>query len=254
MTNYPDHFIEYSDAYGLSQPIELYDLIKGDDTKARRLVEQANLKDRFPNFMDASQWLPFASEKYNISEKLEDYVIIPVSIMPTELPNRNGVGFPFEELTAFNPEYGQITYKTWIGKPTFQEHDNSNVERAKGVILDTVMRPLKKYEGNLYHIINLCSYDRNKDAGLVSDILAKKRIGYSMGAFVRDYACSICGSTVKGGGCEHVERGKVNYSIYNNNQLAYFRAIEPVGFETSNVAVPAYITATNPDATAMWME
>jgi len=58
--------------------------------------------------LQTKAWLPFASEPYHISPNIEDYVVTPVTIFPAELPNRNGVGFSYEELTKFNPNLGQI--------------------------------------------------------------------------------------------------------------------------------------------------
>lgn len=257
MSDFPDRFKEYSrdgDAWAMAPPIELYDVLKGDSSKAQRSIEQANISEAFGNrVLDFDKnWLELAAEKLQISPKLEDYVLIPISIMPTELPNKNGVGFPLKELSSWNDEYGMPAYKTWRGKPTYHEHDNTVIARAKGIIFDSAIRPLKKFEGDLWHIVNLCSFDRRKDAALVQKILSGEMASYSMGALVRDYECSICARTVKGGGCEHVQRGKPNFSLHNGRNLAYFRALEPVGFETSCVANPAYHTATNPNYIKMW--
>lgn len=252
---YPEFFKEYADAFSpMSAPIELYDVLKGDSSKAARSIEQANISETFgTRILDMDKnWLELASEKLLISPKLEDYVLVPISIMPSELPNKNGVGFPLRELSTWNEEYAMPAYKTWKGKPTYHEHDNTNVERAKGIIFDTALRPLPAYEGDLYHVVNLCGFDRRKDAALVQKILTKEMASYSMGALVRDYECSICARTVKKGGCEHVQRGKPNYSLHNGRNLAYFRALEPVGFETSSVNNPAYPTATNPNYLKMW--
>jgi len=251
--NERDAFVHYASANGpLSEPIEMFDLVKGDQLKSKRAVEKAGLGDAFPHLLDAEKWLPFAAEELNISKNLHDYVIVPTSIMPSELPNRNGVGFPYEELSRWNGDTKCLAYQTWRGAPTYLEHANDILKNAKGVILATSLRPLSNYVGNFWHVVNLLSFDRNKDADLVSQILAKKRTSYSMGAYVRDYECSICAKTVKGGGCDHVKRGQAKYSLYGDKDLAYFRALEPVGFETSSVAVPAYFTADNPDYDVMW--
>lgn len=232
-------------------PIEMYDVINGNEEAAKKVMALAGVevKDTFRNVIDSHEWLPFAAEKLKISSKLSDYVIVPTSIMPTELPNRNGVGFPFEELTAFNHEHGKIAYKTWQAKSCFQEHKNNVVEESKGVILDAAMRPLSRFEGNIWQVILLNSFDRTKDAHLANSILKKEATGYSMGAWVRDYECSICATSLKetnGKGCQHVNKKKPEFAIFDG-KLAYYRAIDPVGFECSSVAVPAYVQAVNPD-------
>lgn len=232
-------------------PIELYDVLNGNEEAAKKVMALAGaeVKDTFRSVLDAHEWLPFAAEKLKISAKLSDYVVVPTSIMPTELPNRNGVGFPFEELTAFNHEHGKVAYKTWQAKSTFEEHKNNIVEESKGVILDAAMRPMPRFEGNIWQVILLNSFDRNKDADLANRILKKESTGYSMGAWVRDYECSICATSLKatnGKGCQHVSKERPEFAVYNG-KLAYYRAIDPIGFECSSVAVPAYVQAVNPD-------
>ena len=54
--------------------------------------------------VDVEDWLPAASKQYHISPKLEDYIIVPVIAFFSDLPNRNSVGFPLQELIKFNPE------------------------------------------------------------------------------------------------------------------------------------------------------
>jgi hypothetical protein len=242
---------EYSDAIGSFGPIELFDVLNGNEKSTKKIMSLAGdeVQSTFSNVLDAHKWLPFAAEKYKISEKLSDYVVVPVSIMTTELPNRNGVAFSFEELTSFNHEYGKIAYKTWQAKPTHWEHNNSDVSKAKGVILDAAMRRIPRFEGDLWQVVLLNAFDRSKDATLANKILKREATGYSMGAWVKDYECSICAKTVKGlngKSCGHVTKGKPEYALYNG-KLAYFRAVEPIGFECSSVEVPAYVQAVNPN-------
>lgn len=251
-----EYYAEYSfcnDAFSIpSSPIDMFDLLNGNETQAKRSMALAGdeVKNAFRDVLEAQKQLPFASEKYLISSKMSDYVVIPTSIMTTEIPNRNRVGFPFSELSAFNPEHGKIAYKTWQNKPNFLEHDNLNIEKAKGMIFDSAMRKLHRFEGDLWQVVLLNAFDRSKDAELANKILKKEAIGYSMGAWVRDYQCSVCSASLKetrGKGCKHIKgKSDVAYSIYNG-KLAYWRAIEPIGFECSSVAVPAYIQAVNPD-------
>lgn len=229
-------------------PIDVHQVLKGKESAALRSMAIAGeeVKKSFKGVLDAHEWLPFAAESYNVSSKLEDYVLVPTSIMTTEIPNRNGVAFPMSELTSFNHEHGMIAYKTWRGKPTFVEHNNSDHTKAKGIILDAAMRPMKRFKGDLWQVVLLNAFDRGRDPELANSIMKKERTGYSMGAWVRDYECSICGKTLKNKGCDHVAKGKPEMAMYKG-KIAYFRAIDPIGFECSSVAVPAYVQAVNPN-------
>lgn len=224
------------------KPIDMYKLKKGSISIAKdtsELLTEAEL--------DGKYWLPFCAEKYNISPKIEDYVIVPVTIMPSDLPNRNGIAFPHEELTGFNPDVGTLGYKTWKGKPTFVEHANSDYTVAKGVIFDSSYRRIKNTK-NLWKVICLTGFDRNRDAELVNNILTNKDSSFSMGAYVGNYSCSICGALQSNGGCEHVTLGKPQYKTYSTTwgeKLAYLNAISPIGFETSYVGCGAFLSAIN---------
>lgn len=74
------------------------------------------------SLVDWAGWLPFASKQYNISPDVKDYVVIPVPTIITDIPNRNGIAFPLKEMITFRPDLGMQSYRTWKGKPTFEEH------------------------------------------------------------------------------------------------------------------------------------
>ena len=211
---------------------------------------KANVDNR--HFLDVQKWLPLAAEKYEISSSIKDYVVVPVIILPTDIPNRNSVAFPYEELMKFNVSQGRPNFKTWTGKPTFMEHANSNYTKAKGIVFDTYMRPLEHAHGNLYKLIALCGFDRSKDRELASGILKGDRKSYSMGAFISQYECSVCGQTSKPGKmnteCGHVIRGQpeIYQDAQGHNIPSYLIARKEItGFEVSSVGVPAWSSATN---------
>lgn len=230
---------------GVFPAIELHDILKGNERKALAATKAAGVTDDLAAvIMDSPSWLPYAAEPYQISAKLTDYVMIPVVIMPSDLPNRNGVGFPFRELTRFNTDAGCLTYRTWKGKPTHIEHQNQVLSAAKGVVFDSAFRRIDRAAGDVWKVVCLCGVDRNKDSFLANQILTKERPSFSMGAYVRDYACTICASLHSKGGCEHVKHGKPEFKMYNK-RLAYLEAIDPLGFEISSVHTPAFVSATN---------
>jgi hypothetical protein len=192
--------------------------------------------------LDFETWLPFAAKPYHISPNVKDYVLVPVIIMPSDLPNRNGVGFPLRELVKFMPDYGVQAYKTWKGQPTHLEHQNQDVTKAYGVIVDAFMKPMKTHgQGKLWKLMLLLAFDRSKHPELTSRIETGEVNSYSMGAFVDGYTCSACGAEL--GGCHHLDP-KQQGQFYIQNGTLIFKNVRGIkGFETSAVSDPAYVSA-----------
>jgi hypothetical protein len=198
------------------------------------------------------RFLPFASEVYNVSAKLEDYILVPTVIMPSELPNRNQIGFPYEELARFKgPRHGMLAFETWRGMPTFFEHAHHDHRRAKGIVFDVFMRPMPHHP-RLHKVVCLLGFDRSKDPVLAHDILAKRITSYSMGAMCSYYTCSIDGlppgeSAVLPPDPDPKNKGApgpLDFKVVNGS-LAYWQARDITGFEVSAVKTPAYASATN---------
>jgi hypothetical protein len=98
-------------------------------------VADAEKDQSLLNKLDYETWLPFAAKTYNISPKIEDYIIVSTLVCPSDIPNRNGIAFPAAELAKFQaPPISRMAYKAWQGCPVHFEHDNEVHERAYGVI------------------------------------------------------------------------------------------------------------------------
>lgn len=195
---------------------------------------------------DANIWLPHAAAVYNISRRIEDYILVPVPCMFSSLPNTNGDSVQLNELLRFNPVHGRQSYKIWQGQPTFVEHDNQDYVKSKGVILDAFLRPLKKFgAGKYYKLVLLHAFDRTKDAPLVKRIMSGEVNSYSVGFYFKSYTCSICNfhaSDRSGALCVHTAPKKRTY-IHESGNLAYRSCFEIKPFESSSVGTPAFITA-----------
>jgi len=190
--------------------------------------------------IDAEHWLPQAAEHYQISRNLKDYIIIPVPVIISDVPNTNGVAMPKNELLKFNTEHGQLAYKTFKGKPTHLEHDNQDMTKAKGAILDSFVNPLVGYGRGLIKVVLLLSFDRDKDPDLCNDILTGNSNSYSMGAYFNGYKCSLCG---RGRGeCFHTDPTQA-LKQHKDGTLIYRNIHDIQGFECSSVGSPAYISA-----------
>ena len=223
------------------QPVDAHLMLKNQEITTASGPIREQLKS---TALEAEKWLPYAAESYHVSPNLKDYVIQSVPIMYSDLPNRNGIGFPLEELTSWNADTGAVAYQTWKGKPTHIEHDNKDRTRSKGVILASSMYPMRRFQGNLYGVSLLLGFDRSKDKTLTDRILSGDSPAYSMGAICQDYKCNICAARYSRGGCEHFKLGQPRINVVDG-RMAYFQAHNFIGIECSSVAVPAYFQARN---------
>jgi hypothetical protein len=139
-------------------------------------------------------WLAAASDSYQISADPRDYILTDIPIVTVDIPNRNMQGFPYEEVSYFDPLYGQLIYQTFSRKPTHQDHENKDPLKAKGVIFDSSLQYVPAY--NVWKIRILAGWDRTKDHNLVNAILRKQRTGYSMGALVENFVPLVAGTRV----------------------------------------------------------
>lgn len=229
-----------SDCLASAIGVEVYSIEK---QKSRLIVANESVVDQTRAALEvATGWLPAAAEEMNISPNLKDYVLAPVVIMTNDLPNRNQVAFPYEELTKFNVELGDLAYRSWRGKPTFKDHVNKDHTKALGVVFDVGMRKMKNAKGNVWKVIALCGYDRSRQPVLANSIVSKPS-SFSMGAFCATYKCSICNNEFEPNReCEHVKLGRPDFRIYDN-QLAYYDACGINGFEVSHVESGAFYSA-----------
>jgi hypothetical protein len=234
-------FVSHADAWGASS-LEFFSL---EQQRDRLIISSTlDLKDEVRNVLQGvPDWLPIASEVLGISPNIKDYILSPVISMPSDLPNRNQQAFPFTQLSGWTADIGCPMYRTWNGMPVHLEHNNKDPSIAKGIILNTLMRPIEGTAGNIWKVIKLAAVDRNRDTVLANDILTGKSNSWSMGAYARDYSCSICGHFLaRDRGCEHVTHGKPDFKTFNG-KLAYYNVVDPKGFELSNVQSPAFYSA-----------
>lgn len=219
-----NNYVEYSD---VSVPGQI---------KSLEVEAHPNMTDS--RILSFKEWLPFCAKIYNISDNYKDYLLIPVPTIISDIPNRNGVGFPLRELVSWNIEAGCQAYKTFIGKPVYLEHNNQNPVEARGVILDSVLRKVKGFGGGkLWKVVNLLAVDRTKDPMIAQGLASGQLNSFSMGAWVTGYECGYCGAPM--GKCGHIREKTTDlYEIDGN--LVFKRALGPTYFEVSIVKVPAY--------------
>lgn len=109
------------------------------------------------------------------------------------LANDNGDFFSYEELKK--------TYKTFVGKSAFVDHQNENVENARGIILDAIWNEKGKFVELLIAVdkVGYPELARGIEIGIITDVSMGCRCGTSI--------CSVCGNEAKTEEdfCDHVK-------------------------------------------------
>ena len=128
--------------------------------------------------------------------------------------NDNGDFFSEEELKS--------KYKTFIGKSAFVDHNNENVENARGIIVDAVWNDRGKFV-ELLKAVDKKAYPelaRGIEKGYITDTSMGCRCGKSI--------CSICGNvaTTEDEFCDHIK----NYKGSTYNGLPVFEDNRDVDF------------------------
>lgn len=181
-------------------------LVKGAAFPARRIVESFRgtvapgpnsaphltiATHNFSSNIDIS-WLQCASETFRVSADPRDYVLVEVPLVTVDIPNRNSQGFPYEEVTYYDPLLKRQVFRTFVGSAACQDHDNMDPLKAKGVNFDATMVEIPEY--GVWKIVVLTGFDRTKDRWLAEQVLNKQRQGFSMGCLVSNFVCSYCGN------------------------------------------------------------
>lgn len=225
-----------------AQPVD----IEKDDSLVQRL--------------DFPTWLPFAAKTYKISPRIEDFIVVPTIICPSDIPNRNGIAFPLNELVAFQPPpIARQAYKAWTGCPVHLEHDNEDHEKAYGVILDASLHKVLGYGGGkLWKVMGLLAIDKNKYPDIAQQVLDKIINTYSMGAMVNSFTCSYCGTECDDKYCcPHIQSTKVvNWNRVRNydgqDHISFLNAHSLSPIECSIVRDPAWAPALSDEVWDPW--
>lgn len=187
----------------------------------------------------------------------DGYVYVRVRAISSRV-NKNHDGWPSEEL--------QRAYRTFIGKPIFVDHHNSDPKKARGVIVDAALHVEDQHTSSLdpYYasegvdpshlpptwIELLLEVDAKKFPRLAKAVVSGDIDGVSMGANVEYSVCSHCGNTAHTPEefCKHVI-SKGAYFDYHTPQglkiskKAYENCHKIGFFEISFVFDPADETA-----------
>ncbi|WOL24378.1 head maturation protease [Yersinia phage fHe-Yen9-02] len=198
--------------------------------------------------LDINVWLPKAAEIYGTSKDIRDYVVVPVPVNISELPNTNGDAFSKQEWLTFNPDQGKLAFQTYKGKPTHIEHANKDITKAAGIIFDNHLSPLTGFHGDHVKLFLLLGFDRTRNPERCARILNGELNTYSKGTTYKAYYCSICKRLVTPRArnfCEHTVFNKPTYMDARSGRLVYRDCIGLTGFECSSVDDPAFACAAS---------
>ncbi len=128
MPSLHEKFIGYSfltaEADFVGTPVEAFSI---EEQKGNLMLAGDSLISDTRNALtESTGWLPFFAEEYNISPDIKDYVLVPVSIFLSGLPNKKGHAFTVEELTSADPMLGCLKFESWKRKPCFLNHVNKD--------------------------------------------------------------------------------------------------------------------------------
>ena len=218
-------------------------IVSSSRVESSKFITAEAAENQFPEYhIGFEKWLPFASKELLISDNPKDYVLYPVPIMYSDLPNRNGVGFPLAELIKWNVKRGSQAYKAWTGMPMYEEHRSEDHRTAIGIVVDVALTQIKEYgNGKFWKIVALAALDRTKNPQLIAEVEEGKINTYSMGAMVDGWTCSYCGA--EGGRCTHIDPDKPVTFYELKGRLVYKMVYGVDPYELSVVRDPAFATA-----------
>lgn len=248
--NHKHKMAVYADCESYGHAIDVHKEFKAKNlSRSKGHIVTANnqtVLNQLTPVIDWESWLPSAAAAYNISPDPRDYVLLPTIICPADIPNRNGVAFPLTELTKWNLDSHQPVYKSWRGCPTFSEHDNQDNSKARGVVIDAILRKATSFQGEVYKVFGLAAFDRSKYPEVARRLLNRETTTVSMGAYVDSYACGLCGQAA--GKCNHINmRNAYDFGIDPKTGGLIYRICKGITpFELSEVAVPAWAVSESP--------
>jgi hypothetical protein len=185
----------------------------------------------------------------------DDYLYVRVRAISSRV-NKNNDGWPSEELRK--------SYKTFLGRPVFVDHNNSDPTRARGVVISSrlITDAGKRSALDPYYasapanhlppvaVELILEVDAKTFPKLAKAIRTGKIDSTSMGANIQKSICSVCGTEAETPAqyCSHVKQKGATFEITSDNgervrKRAYEDCYGVTFFEDSFVFDPADETA-----------
>jgi hypothetical protein len=223
------------------------------------IVEVKESKTRLPYVHDAMPGANLAKfakmDDTPLGDGEDGYVYVRARAISSRV-NKNNDGWPAEELAK--------SYKTFIGRPIFVDHNNDDPRRTRGVIIDShlIVEDEKTSALDPYYatapqehlpptiVEILMEVDAKTYPELAKDLRAGRVNATSMGANIERSVCSVCKNeaTAPSQYCSHVQQKGAEFEIEaDNGEKIHRKAYEDCYginfFEDSFVFDPADETA-----------
>jgi len=188
------------------------------------------------------------ANRVHIGDYNPEFKYYRVIALHGDVPNDNGdlwrfgsIDNPDEpELLRFDKSADKHVFETFNGRGNFKNHENDDVSKAVGLILDAA----PNYGGRF--IEALIAVDEKKDPELVRSIDMGYIDSVSMGCLTGYSICTACGNVARTENeyCDHIKYSKSQVITYNGKQVKVAEDNYQTNFiELSWVTVPA-----DPDA------
>lgn len=156
-----------------------------------------------------------------------------ISAGETNGPNGNGDYFPLEELVK--------SYKTFVGRGLYLNHDSSLAEKAVGKIIDAYL--ITDADTREIWVETLCKIDRKANASIARQVETGIIDSVSMGCNCASASCSVCDMIMQSRDefCEHMKTGLLRkFNNSKNEEVTCYSINRGLTFsELSLVSVPA---------------
>jgi len=205
-----------------------------DKYQIRRTISQ--IKKNFPEQWGDYQWFDGSRGKKSSTD--------------------NQLTFTKDSSLKFKGDYG---FKTFIGRPVFVDHNNSDPQRARGVVVDAMLHiePSHKISADSYWssapenhtpetwIELLLEVDGKAFPKLAKALTSGQVNAVSMGCNVEYTLCSVCNNKAASVDeyCDHIKKKGTTFKTGNISKVAYEDCYNVNFFEISAVFDPADVTA-----------
>ena len=124
-----------------------------------------------------------------VAEKNDNFTYFQTIALHSDVPNLNGDIFPLDELKK--------SYKSFIGRGLYLDHNAQSVANAVGKVFDAklIEIPGATDEEGKYGVVCLCGVDKTTHPDIAKKVASGVIDSVSMGASVGSCTCGICGVT-----------------------------------------------------------
>lgn len=122
-----------------------------------------------------------------VAEKNDNFTYFQTIALHSDVPNLNGDIFPLDELKK--------SYKSFIGRGLYLDHNAQSVANAVGKVFDAklIEIPGATDEEGKYGVVCLCGVDKTTHPDIAKKVASGVIDSVSMGASVGSCTCGICG-------------------------------------------------------------